>query len=224
MIKKTNWYITQEAVLNPNQNTKNIAKIGRNIARPAVAARRDASLAEDAVGFNADGVITVAIDEVEARVVLRTGGRTEIEDWVTTDEVAVPETNVIEALVVGNELPALVMGPVPTWTGTGTNSTTPDSTMVVADAASLIFSVHTALTPAMPHCTSTVSDSSAVAITAPSETCVASSTSVTGSSMSIMDAKCKKARRTGIRDTERAKRAREHEGRSTGSRTFHLTL
>lgn len=199
-----------------------MAKIGRSIARPVVATR-DAPLAEDAVGFNVDGVTTVAIDEVEAWVVLRTGGRTEIDVWLTTDEVAVPETNVIEALV-GKELPALVMGPVPTWMGTGTNSTTPDSTMVVADAASLIFSVHTALTPAMPHCTSTVSDSSAVAITAPSETCVASSTSVTGASISIMIAKCKKARRTGIRDTERAKRAREHECRSTGSRTFHLTL
>lgn len=199
-----------------------MAKIGRSIDRPVVVTR-DAPLAEDAVGFNADGVMTVAIDEVEARLVLRTGGRTETDVWLATDEVAVPETNVIEALG-GKELAALVMGPVPTWMGTGTSSTTPDSTMVVADAASSIFSVHTALTPAMPHCTSTVSDSSAVAITAPSETCVASSTSVTGALISIIIVKCEKARRTGIRNTERAKRAREHECRSTGARTFHLAL
>ena len=75
----------------------------------------------------------------------------------------------------------MVTDPAPVMMGTPTSSTAPDSMIVVVESASLICSVHTALAPAIPHWTSTCSVSSAVAMIAPSETCVASSTSVTAS-------------------------------------------
>ena len=130
----------------------------------------------DALGFSAVDVITVAVGRDALFVVLSTGGST---DSLPVDE---PETNVIEAEVGEEEDAEMVTepAPVPVTMGKPTSSTAPDSMIVVVESASLICSVHTALPPAIPHWTSTCSVSSAVAMIAPSETCVASSTSVTG--------------------------------------------